>query len=101
LSIFLGTVEQAYADVQRADAAMPDWARQCWRWRILYLRTLLDAELKANGGKPTRCCLEAFRELNQLYFVTDQTERVVRAPLATRCGPGSMALNSTAAGDLT
>jgi hypothetical protein len=78
--------EDAFAALQQADAAMPEWGRQAWRWRILYLRARLDAELKANGGKPTPACLEAFRELNRLYFVTDRTETVVRAPLAPKEG---------------
>ena len=75
---------EGYAHLRQADAAMPDWGRQSWRWRILYLRALLDAELKANGGKPTPVCLEAFRELDRLYFVTDRTETVVRTPLIAR-----------------
>jgi len=78
--------EDAFAALRQTDSGMPGWARQSWRWRIVYLRALLDAELKANGGSPTSACLEAFRELDRLYFVTDQTETVVRTPLGPVAG---------------
>lgn len=80
--------EEAFAQLRRADEALPDWGRQAWRWRILYARALLDAELKSNGGRPTPACLDAFRELDRLYRVTERTDTVVRAPLAgTKAAP--------------
>ena len=45
--------EEAYAAVKRVDAELPLWARTSWRWRILYLRALLDSELKRSPLKPT------------------------------------------------
>ena len=55
-------------------------ARQSWRWRQLYLRALLDAELKANGGKPNARCNEAFAELIKIYHA-ENANPAVRPPL--------------------
>ena len=62
---------------ERSDPAS---AHASWRWRHLYLRALLDAELKANGGTPNDACYEAFAELIDIYHAHD-TEPHVRPPL--------------------
>jgi hypothetical protein len=72
--------EEAYAAVKLVDAKLPLWARSSWRWRILYLRALLDSELKTNPMKPTSACEEAFRELNKIYGLTDKADPAVRPP---------------------
>jgi len=69
-------VKQAHRDAARAaealalcrqiDAALPDWARSAWRWRLLYLRAMLDAELLTHGDA-TPACEEAFQEIIRLY----------------------------------
>lgn len=72
--------EEAYATIQRADKLLSPQARTSWRWRHLYLRALLDAELKANDGKPNDKCYEAFAELIDIYHARD-AEPHVRPPL--------------------
>lgn len=72
--------EVAYATVQRVDNKLSLQARQSWRWRQLYLRTLLDAELKANGGSSNDRCNEAFAELIRIYHAQNANP-VVRPPL--------------------
>ncbi len=79
--------EEAFAALRDANDGMPEWARRSWRWRIVYLRALLDAELKANGGSPTPACSEAFQELNRLYAVGERTDTVVRPPLPPKSNP--------------
>jgi hypothetical protein len=74
--------EEAYVTVKRVDDRLAPWARGSWRWRILYLRALLDSELKINGGKPTPACQKAFRELSKIYGLTDKADPVIRPPLA-------------------
>ncbi|MHB9108852.1 MAG: beta-N-acetylhexosaminidase family protein [Armatimonadota bacterium] len=69
-------VKQAHRDAERAadvlalcrqiDLALPGWARTGWRWRLVYLRALLDAELLAHGD-PTPACEEALQEITQIY----------------------------------
>ena len=72
--------EEAYATVKRVDARLTPQARRSWRWRQLYLRALLDAELKANGGSPNDACYAAFAELIEIYHAHD-AEPHVRPPL--------------------
>jgi hypothetical protein len=72
--------ELASAIVRRVDAQLPAAARHSWRWRILYLRALLDAELKGNGGTPNEACYKAFRELIKIYHAQN-AETHVRPPL--------------------
>jgi hypothetical protein len=55
---------QAFCDV---DVQLSAERRACWRWRILYLRAHLDAELTASGGTSTPACELAFRELTRIY----------------------------------
>ncbi len=59
--------EAAWATVQRVDKELPNWARTSWRWRIIYLRALLDAELKASGNQPNDWCNTVFAELIRIY----------------------------------
>ncbi len=72
--------EEAYATVQRIDGLLTPQARTAWRWRLLFLRTLLDAELKANGGKPNARCHAAFAELIRIYHA-ENANPAVRPPL--------------------
>ena len=72
--------EEAFATMERVDARLTPQARRSWRWRQLYLRALLDAGLKANGGKPDDRCTEAFAELITMYYVAD-APGTVRPPL--------------------
>ena len=72
--------EEAYATMKRVDERLAPWARTSWRWRQLYLRALLDAELKTNGGKPNDLCNRAFAELIEIYHAQN-AEPAVRPPL--------------------
>ncbi|MCC6587802.1 MAG: hypothetical protein IT168_13995 [Bryobacterales bacterium] len=54
--------------MRNADAKLSPQARQSWRWRIFYLRALIDNELSKTGGKPKGPVLqEAFAELVKIY----------------------------------
>jgi hypothetical protein len=72
--------EEAYAIAQRVDAQLSPHARQSWRWRLLYLRALLDAELKTNGGAPNDLCNAAFAELLGIYHAQNANP-ALRPPL--------------------
>ncbi len=72
--------EQAYATMQEVNARLTPQARTSWRWRQLYLRALLDSELKTNGGSPTARCNAAFAELIQIYHAENANPHV-RPPL--------------------
>ena len=72
--------EEAYSTMQRVDELLALQTRRSWRWRQLYLRALLDAELKANGGKPNDRCNAAFAELIKIYHAENASD-TVRPPL--------------------
>jgi len=72
--------QEAYATMQEVDARLTPQVRKSWRWRQLYLRALLDAELKANGGSPNARCNAAFAELIQIYHAQNASG-TVRPPL--------------------
>ena len=59
--------EEAFVLLQRADAKLSPQARSAWRWRILYLRALIDRELALNEGRISEPCQEAFDELTTIY----------------------------------
>lgn len=59
---------EAFKLLEKVDAALPAWAKNGWRWRILYLRGLIDSELVANGGRMEGAVLrDAFGELTRIY----------------------------------
>lgn len=59
---------ERYAGLLRtADARLPAAARSAWRWRILFLRALLDEELSRSGGRPTTESDAFFAELTRIY----------------------------------
>jgi len=60
-------VEEAYRLINEADAALPDRVRASWRWRIVYLRALIDSELVKHQARVSRKCLAAFQELTTIY----------------------------------
>jgi hypothetical protein len=58
---------EAWSLVQRADGQMTPQARAAWRWRVLYLRALIDAELVHHDGAISGPCEEAMYELTDIY----------------------------------
>ncbi len=74
--------------VRQAEAAMPAWARAQWRWRIMHLRALIDAELFRSGGQLTDACEPWFDELTRIYHVQNG-DFVVRPPGAKRRATGT------------
>ena len=58
----------AFEKVQQADAQLTAQAKTAWRWRIFYLRALIDKELFERQGKKEGAALkEAFAELTRIY----------------------------------
>lgn len=53
--------------VEEAEKTMTPAARRRWRWRIFYIRALLDATFRKSGGKSTAVTERCFRELEQIY----------------------------------
>lgn len=70
---------EAWETVRNLERMLPAERRSCWRWRVIYLRALLDAELAASGGVHTPACEAAFEELTRLYHA-ENALRVWLAP---------------------
>ena len=66
--------------IQRADGELPAWAKTAWRWRLVYLRALIDAELKVNALKPNDTVRKAIREISEIYHA-EAAEAPVRPRL--------------------
>ncbi len=59
--------EEACELLRQADAKLTPQARAAWRWRILLLRGLIDAELARNAFEVSEACEAAFEELTTIY----------------------------------
>lgn len=55
------------------------YARTSWRWRILYLRALIDAELTRHDFALTEACEKAMEELTRIYHA-ENAAAVVAPP---------------------
>lgn len=73
--------EEAYEIMKEADRQLPEWAAKSWRWRLLFIRSMLDAELKKNKGTPNQECINGFKELMQIYHTTKNSDPVVKPPI--------------------
>ena len=72
-------VEETWRLVEHADAKLSPYVRASWRWRIFYLRALIDSELMKNDFRISGRCEEALRELTAIYHAY-QTPRVLCPP---------------------
>jgi hypothetical protein len=71
--------EEAWGLMQAADARLAPRRRAAWRWRVLYLRALVDDELARSAGVVSARCEEAFAELARIYHA-DRAAYVVAPP---------------------
>jgi hypothetical protein len=72
---------RAFAILQQVDAKLTPQAKAAWRWRILYLRGLIDAELYRRNGKMEGPELKkAFEELTRIYHGEHVHSMPVRPP---------------------
>jgi hypothetical protein len=65
-----GNAVRAFDLLERADARLTPQARHAWRWRILYLRGLIDREMYKNSlGQASDAVFERARqELEKIYY---------------------------------
>ncbi len=69
--------EEARRAHRLADAVngrLPTWARQNWRWEILYLRTVLERERSAGDGLETPAAEAAMVRLIEIYHCQMETD---------------------------
>jgi len=73
--------DDVYKTIKKCDDAMPREKRESWRWRVIYLRALIDRELVDNGYYETEALREAYMELIRIYHA-DNADFAVRPPIA-------------------
>jgi hypothetical protein len=65
---FPGDAHLAWQKMQNANEKLSDAAKVSWRWRILYLRALIDAQLEPTQGFwGNEICERAMEELTEIY----------------------------------
>lgn len=70
--------------VEKTEAVLTKQARKSWRWRIFYLRALIDKELFNRKGKLEGATLKmAFEELTKLYHAENTHSMPVKPPEIT------------------
>lgn len=62
-------VDEAYSTLQALDDRLPNTVRNSWRWRIIYLRSVIDWELLHHNMQPNPRCEDAFEEVIRLFHV--------------------------------
>ena len=71
---------KAHDLIQQADSRLTPRARQAWRWRILYLRAQVDAQLYVSRGVlQGRVLHDALEELTRIYHAQN-AEPAVKPP---------------------
>jgi hypothetical protein len=85
--------QRAYRLADAVNDRLPAWARQNWRWEILYLRAVLNCERFAGEGLETPVAETAMVRLIEIYHCQQETDdpyhHRVRPPLrraVSRCG---------------
>jgi hypothetical protein len=70
--------------VARMDSRLSEAARASWRWRVLRLRSRIDAELKRTGLRFSETLDAAFAELTEIYHADPQLTRGCVLPPSRR-----------------
>jgi len=72
---------EAFALLQKVDARLTPQAKAAWRWRILYLRGLIDSELYRRNDKMEGPVLKgAFDELTRIYHAENAGPMPLKPP---------------------
>ncbi len=73
---------KAFDLVKEAELKLTPPTQQSWRWRILYLRALIDSELYKRNGKPEGEVLKnAFNELTEIYHAQNAHSMPIHPPV--------------------
>lgn len=79
--------QQCFEIVSRVQARLSSSAKASWRWRIFRLRSALDVELAATGGKANVKVNAYLDELTQIYGMSPRARHApARKTLFDACG---------------
>ena len=68
-----GDTETALKLAKKLDSVLPEWSKKSWRWRLLYLRAVIDFELSHNNNDTNDVTEKAMLELVKIYNVSPRT----------------------------
>lgn len=73
-------IESVREIIERYNRNLPENITYSRNWRLFYLRALIDSEIAKNEGFAIRSelCQKAMRELDEIYYVTENTLSWVR-----------------------
>jgi hypothetical protein len=75
------SADEAFGRVKDIETKLTPQARKSWRWRIFYLRALIDRELFRTKGKLEGNALQdAFGELTAIYHAEHAHSMPIRPP---------------------
>jgi len=76
-------VEYVYRTLSRYNRILPEKIRRNRKFRLWYLRAVIDRELAAFEGYPieSEVCQNAMKEVNEIYHASEKTKRWVCAPV--------------------
>ncbi len=75
------SAQEAFERVKGIEAKLTPQARAAWRWRIVYLRALIDCELlRTHGELEGEPMQSAFRELTAIYHAEQAHSMPIRPP---------------------
>jgi hypothetical protein len=78
----------AFALIQKANPQLTTQAQAAWRWRILYLRGLIDSEIVHRHGEMEGPVLKsAFSELTSIYHAENAHSMPLKPPLVSSARP--------------
>lgn len=66
-------LDEELALARKIDAVLPEWGRKSWRWRLFYLRAVIDFEIGTHDNEATAVTEEALKELCRIYHTDLQT----------------------------
>ena len=73
---------EAFSLVNNAEQKLTPRVRKSWRWRILFLRALIDREIFEHGGKLEGPVLKAaFNELTEIYHAQNAHSMPIHPPV--------------------
>lgn len=72
--------EKAFGIISKVDSGLPEMVRTSWRWRLLYLRAMLDMELRRSEGKITPEINAAMHEIIDICHL-ENADFSVRPPV--------------------
>jgi hypothetical protein len=73
---------EAFRLIEAAESKLTPQVRMAWRWRIVYLRALIDRELfGTNGQLRGETLSRAFRELTKLYHAEQAHSMPIHPPV--------------------